>query len=475
MKNKLEKADTESVIRLPQLFSDHMVIQCKEPISVRGTITKDEAVTVSLLSQRVIAVPSNGHWHAELAPVPAGGPYELVVSSESCRIEIKDVYAGEVWVCGGQSNMAWPLDKAANGQEEAAEAEYPLIRFFKQDARGADEPCDDVANGSWQPTQPDSAGSCYAVAYYFGKALYARLGVPIGLLLSAVGGTAAQYWMSRGALEADADFLHYTASRGSCELLTQQEQLKQPSVLYNAMIAPLLRYPVRGVIWYQGERNANHYGPIEYRKLFPALIQDWRDGWRREGLPFLFVQLPGLDNGKGESWALLREAQLMAMLNVPNTWMAVAIDAGERSNLHPINKKPIGERLSLLALGFVYGAGLKLRSPIYERMAIHNGKVLLRFSDTGEGLFTSEGKVRGFTICGEDGIFREAQAQIEGSDTVVVWHQDIIQPTAVRYGWAGFPDCNLYGSGQWPVVPFRTDGLYELAARETNVTNKDQL
>ncbi len=442
------------MLSLPRLFSDHMVLQQQQEIMVWGSLAANGMVTVHFLDQTVEAVSRNGKWCVTLAPMPAGGPYTMTITAADCSIVLRDVYIGEVWVCGGQSNMEWQLNSSEYGESEAGQANYPQIRFFRQSVQAAEQPVESV-QGEWFPCTREYAGSCSAVAYYFARRLQEWLGVPIGLLQTAVGGTAAQYWMSRRSLQEDPDFSGYLQMRRPDDGLTASEWLRRPTVLYNGMIAPIQRYAVRGALWYQGERNANIYNPIEYRKLFPALIADWRRGWRRHDLPFLFVQLPGY--GKGVKWPLLREAQLMTALSVPHTEMAVTIDTGDETDIHPLRKQPVGERLALLAGNAIYGKSLDSRSPLYCGARFEEGYAIVRFTHAGSGLAEPEDGLRGFEICGADGVFREAQAKVEGTDTVVVWHESVQQPRAVRYGWGSRPVCNLYSYAKLPASPFRSD------------------
>jgi sialate O-acetylesterase len=231
-----------------------------------------------------------------------------------------------------------------------------------------------------------------------------------------------------------------------------------PTLLSNAMIEPLIPYAIRGVIWYQGESNTGR--PLQYGKLFPRLIQDWRQRWNQGNFPFLFVQLanflPDNDTPIGDNWALLREAQLLA-LDEPNTGMAVAIDIGDPKNIHPKNKQEVGRRLALNALKIAYGQDIVASGPIYHNMQIENGKIRLRFLNVADGLVFKNGKdLKGFTISGKDRVFRRAEAKIDG-DTVIVWHPQIKRPEAARYAWAPSPICNLYNSAGLPASPFRTD------------------
>lgn len=232
------------------------------------------------------------------------------------------------------------------------------------------------------------------------------------------------------------------------------ENPRSPSVLYNGMIAPLIPYGIAGVIWYQGESNANR--AAEYRTLFPTMIQDWRRNWKQGDFPFLFVQLAPYDNVPQQTWPALREAQMQA-LKLPKTGMAVITDVGDAKDIHPTKKEPVGVRLALAARAIAYGEDITYSGPIFESMTIDGPKVTLKFKHAGSGLVAKGGSLTGFVIAGEDRNFVEATAEITGPDTIVVSADDISAPKAVRFGWANYPKVNLWNRDGLPASPFRTD------------------
>jgi sialate O-acetylesterase len=520
-------------VKLPAIFGDHMVLQQGSKLPVWGSAEPGEKVTVSLGGQKAEAVAgADGKWLVKLEPVKASeAALDMVVeSSHASRLTFHDVLVGEVWVCSGQSNMAWPLS-ATFSSPEIPKANHPGIRLFKVGFKVAFEPQSDC-EGQWVVCTPESVASFSGVGYFFGRELHETLRVPVGLIGSYCSGTPAQAWTSletlraheplkgyldtieklradRVRIEEDYDKKYLPAweaehkkwleecrkpydqaclrwaaevkkAKAEGKPLPPKPELKQPephkyecrtrrgdnpTVLHNGMIAPLMPFAIKGVIWYQGESNCNL--PILYRTLFPALISGWRKSWAQGDFPFLFVQLA---NSTGESSGvhLLREAQLRT-LALPNTGMAVTIDIGE-PKIHPRNKKDVGLRLALAARHVAYGLEFVYSGPLYKSMKIEGDKVRLTFDHVGGGLMIASAppsrpgdipappavELKGFTIAGTDKKFMPAQAKIE-QDTVVVWSDQVKLPLAVRYGWTDTPDVNLYNKEHLPASPFRTD------------------
>ncbi len=271
------------------------------------------------------------------------------------------------------------------------------------------------------------------------------LGVPIGLISSTIGGTTAERWTRKEVLEADPVLKEIKPTQGASDL-------------WNAMIAPLTKFPIRGVIWYQGESNA--YAAWEYRTLLPAMIKCWRDAWGLGEFPFLIVQLAPFDPIVKEpvesDWAELRKAQLLTSQTVPKVGLAVITDLGDEKDIHPQRKREVGLRLALAAKALAYGQSLVYSGPIYEQMTIDGNKVILNFKHVGGGLVAKDGELTGFTIAGEDKKFYNAAAKIEGQ-TVVVSSDKVPNPKAVRYGWAKYSIGNLWNTEGLPASPFRTD------------------
>jgi len=477
-------------VRLPALIGDHMVLQRDQPVRIYGWAGAGESVTVRFAGRTVSTVADgSGRWEAWLRPMNAGGPYDLVVAGRN-TVTVRDVLVGEVWVASGQSNMAWPVERSRDPEKEAAAARYPHIRLFKVALKTSEEPLEDV-EGSWAPCHPETVKSFSAVAYFFARHLHEKLGVPVGVIQSAWGGTPAQAWTSRATLVSEPTLQSYLvewnrvlvnwprAKRRYEESLKQWEQRvaeakregreppprpaqplgpghpHTPAGLFNAMITPLTPYAIRGVIWYQGESNANNYAHL-YRTLFEAMIRDWRQAWGQGDFPFLFVQLANYARAPaGGYWSLVQEAQLKT-LELRNTGMAVTIDIGEAEDIHPSNKQDVGLRLALAARALVYGEKLVYSGPVFRQATREGNRLRLWFDHTGGGLRARGGVLREFVIAGADRVFHPAQATIEG-ETLVVSSPDVAEPVAVRYAWANNPEATLFNAEGLPASPFRSD------------------
>ncbi|WP_379848971.1 sialate O-acetylesterase [Larkinella bovis] len=614
-----------------------MVLQRRKPVPVWGWASPGEKVTVQFLGAgplrqtKTAKADKDGKWLIRLDPTEAGGPYQVVVSGAKNTLTLDDILVGEVWICSGQSNMAFAVNRSVNAEAEKKNAHFPQIRHFKVPLEKSLTPKDDISGGEWQITTPETVGTFSAVGFYFGRELYNRLQVPIGLVTTSWGGTQIESWISREAMNSFDEFKDHVANmpvsleelnksrkKKLDEVIIQQqggfpdaetvkswsepslndsnwqtmavpdyfdlkslagldgvvwfrreftlpaqwenqsmvlnlcsiddidrtyvngvkvgestqkvpegrtylippnvlkagknviairiedhgvlggfsgkaEQLKisrdtyeQPlagdwkyrveasvdnkqftganvagTVLYNAMVAPLIPFAMQGVIWYQGESNAQR--AYQYRKAFPLMINDWRKQWGAN-FPFLFVQLAsynafGGNSEKGSPWAELREAQALALTTVPNTGMAVTTDLGESNDIHPKNKQDVGKRLAYNALKLVYQQPIVPAGPVYQSHQVSGNKVTLTFGETGSGLSTPDkyAYLKGFEVAGSDQKFHWAKAEVQGNK-VVVWSEQVSQPVAVRYGWADDNlEANLYNMEGLPAAPFRTD------------------
>mgnify|MGYP000103161848 CR=1 FL=1 len=492
-----------SSLKTPSVISDNMVLQRGMKVPIWGWAAPGESVTVTFKGQSASAVADGqGHWMVRLGPFEASEkPADLIIAGKTKKT-IANVLVGEVWVCSGQSNMEWSLNKACNGEAEVADARnYPALRLFDAPNTTATVPQSDL-KAAWAVCSPESAAPFSAVGYFFGRELHQALKVPIGLIHSSWGGTPAEAWTRREALEAEPALKNIVArydqacreydpivAERSYRLALEQwparaEEARKtgakpprkpmppthpsnrqgsPGALYNGMIAPLIPYGIRGAIWYQGEANAARAD--EYRTLFPAMIQNWRADWGQGDFPFLFVQLANFMEVQTEpvqdkaAWPYLREAQLMT-LSLPNTAMACAIDLADADNpsdIHPKNKQEVGRRLALAARARVYGEPVVYSGPIYKSMSVRDGQIRLEFNHVGSGLMAKGGEpLKGFAIAGADRKFVWADAKIDG-DAVVVSARDVAAPAAVRYSWANNPIGNLYNKEGLPASPFRTD------------------
>lgn len=419
-----------AAVKPNSLFSEGAVLQQGIKVPVWGTAADGEEVTVEFQGQTVSTTARNGFWMVKLDPLKAGGPFTMKIND----LEIKNILVGEVWVCSGQSNMAWPLSRTENAETAIASADDPMLRLFLVPKQAYQK----VLPEAWKECTPESAANFSAVGYYFGKHLRETLKVPVGLIDSSVGGTPVEAWTSLNVVKA-----------------TGIQTPVRRAYLYNSMIAPLLPYGIRGAIWYQGESNAPR--AKDYRTLFPTMIKNWRDAWGLGDFPFLFVQIaPYARNLPEGTWAFLREAQLLTALNVPNTAMAVITDLGEEKEIHPQKKEPVGGRLALAARVIAYGEKIIYSGPIYKSMEIQGDKIVLSFDHVGGGLVAKDGPLMGFTISGADGNFIQAKAEIAG-DKVVVSSPEVKNPKAVRYGWTNWMVVNLFNKEGLPASPFRTD------------------
>ena len=482
-------------VRLPTVIGDNMVIQSGMTAPIWGWADAGEQVTVAILGQKKTASPdAAGKWMVKLDPIQAGGPYSMTIQGKNC-LTLKNILAGEVWLCSGQSNMQMSVRSSNDADKEIAAANWPQIRLISVPNKGTQEPQSDFV-GKWEACSPQNVGNFSAAAYFFGRELHKDLKKPIGLIHCSWGGSSCEAWVKRSLLEADPRYQpllarweqtvknfdpakakeqyeknlanwkkKVAAAKAANKPLPRGPRLDnpvagqhRPANLYNGMLLPLIPYAIRGAIWYQGESNAGR--AYEYRALFPLMIQNWRSDWGQGDFPFYFVQLANFMVEKPEpadsAWAELREAQSMT-LKFPNTGQAVIIDIGDAKDIHPKNKQDVGKRLALCALAKTYGKSLVYSGPEYKSMKKQGAKIAICFDHVGGGLTAQGGgPLKGFSIAGANKQFVWADAQIVG-DTVVVSSSQVAVPAAVRYAWADNPVCNLVNKAGLPAGPFRTD------------------
>ncbi len=480
-------ASARAEVSLPAVLGAHMVIQRGMPVHIWGKAAEAERVTVEFRGvTRSTTADEIGMWSVYLPPGNAGGPFALSVKGAN-TIRLEDVLVGDVWVASGQSNMEFPTKNVLNAAAEMADANRPRMRLFHVKNKVGLYPLDDVAAEPWVTCTPDNVPEFSAVAYFFGRHLEEKLDVPIGLMEASWGGTPAEAWTSQRALAADASLMpvyaewaHINDDAARHRLVRAKEldlwrsaierakadgkeppgfpwepnidNSWMPSGLYNAMIAPLTRFPIRGAIWYQGESNASHERAPLYAHLFATMIQDWRHAWGQGDFPFLFVQLANFKAGSDATWPELREAQRQT-LALANTGMAVTIDIGTTNDIHPKNKQDVGLRLALAARAIAFGEKIEYSGPMFRQATPEGGAIRISFDHTGGGLLARGGRLVGFEIAGADGKFVPADAVIEGS-TVVVSSGSVDQPVHTRYAWKDDPRCNLYNTEGLPASPF---------------------
>ncbi len=470
-------------VRLPNIFTDHMVLQRDQPNRVWGRADAEEAVTVTIGDQQhATTADAEGNWSVTLDPLSVGDPLVLTAKGKT-TVTINDVLVGEVWICSGQSNMQWNVGSSNDADLEIAAANYPQIRMINFPQVGTQEPVWTHDNRAWMVCSPETVSSFSAVGYFFGRQLHQTLGVPIGLINNAWGGSAAEAWVPRDVLaknpemyaamlerwqdmEAQAAQLRTNESLNDAQkkqLNRLQNQLRgnhNPGNIYNGVLKSHLGYGIRGAIWYQGESNAGR--AYQYRDLFPLMISQWRSEWGQDDFPFYWVQLADFRSEQSEptesSWAELREAQTMTMDKLPNTGEAVIIDKGEGKDIHPRNKQIVGARLARWALACDYGIAMDYRSPRYASMEQAGGKLVLSFDHVGAGWrpFDVHQPI-GFAIAGEDRKFVWADAKILKDGRIEVSSPAVADPVAARYGWADNPVLNLFTRDDLPLTPFRTD------------------
>lgn len=488
-------------VRLPKILSDHMVLQANQPATIWGWADPQEKVEVTLgKKSAATAANAEGKWSVKVEVPAAGTALEMSVSGKN-TLTVKDVLIGEVWLCSGQSNMEWSVAQSDNKDAEVAAANYPLIRHFKVTRQTADTPQDDL-KGDWVVCSPETVASFSAVGYFFGRELHKQLdAIPVGLIGSNWGGTPAEAWTSRRALEAepplkpmlerwDKSIADYSPENAQKAYLKAKEDWEKkaaeakaanqpiprapgapsspavaagrPANLYNGMIAPLLPLRIKGAIWYQGESNVSR--AEQYRTLFPAMIRNWRDDFKMPELPFHFVQIAPFRYNNPLACAELWEAQLHTLKTVPKTGMVVTTDIGNFTNIHPGNKQDVGLRLAKWALSKDYGKqGIAYSGPVYQSAKVEAGKIRISFEHPA-GMKARDGKeLTHFQIAGEDQKFVAAEAQVDG-ESIVVHSAAVPKPVAVRFGWDESAEPNLINASGLPASPFRTDDFPAVTA-----------
>lgn len=501
----------QAEVKLPAIFSDGMVLQQAQLVRIWGTAEAGEDVKVIFGGQSHSSVTDpTGKWSLTLNPMNANAqPADLVVAGKN-TITLKNVLVGEVWVCSGQSNMQWTVQQAGKAQEEIAAANHPQIRMFNVERSPSMTPQSDC-KGSWKEATSAHVGNFSAVGYFFGRHLHQALKVPVGLINTSWGGTRIEAWTSREALEerpcasemltdwkdalakwdapkeqavfekvkADWQAQMLKIDAENAKLPAGQKKTKpqaprppedptktphHPAVLFNGMVAPLIPYSIKGVIWYQGESNQRR--AFQYQELLPTLINNWRKQWV-DAFSFYIVQLANFGNGKPvatepgipDTWAELQEAQTLTAQTLDKCGIAIINDIGEQNDIHPKNKQEVGRRLALWALARDYGtSAAEYCGPLHLSSVIQGNKIRIQFTHTGAGLKTrDDGEPKSFQIAGADQKWVWAKAKIEGNE-VVVWSESVPQPVGVRYAWASWPEgANLMNAEGLPASCFRTD------------------
>lgn len=454
----------EAKVTLPHIFGDNMVLQQQTDVRFWGTAEPSSKVTIRPSWDRKASVAvfadADGKWQASVSTPAAGGPYSVEIS-DGDRTVLENVLVGEVWFCSGQSNMEMPVKgfdcQPVEGSADVimgAEPSVP-IRFCTVSKATAVTPLEDCKT-EWMVNSPEAVAGASATAYFFGQYLQKILDVPVGLVISDWGGTAIEAWMDRETIagsfpEFDLSFI----DRGE----VQKNVSRTPTQLYNAMVAPLLPYTIKGFIWYQGETNIGR--PEQYRRLMSAYAGMMRERWENPDMPFYFVQIAPHSYGDsmGLGAAYLREAQLQSWKDIPNSGMAVTMDLGDNDCIHPAKKREVGERLAQMALYQTYGRkAINPYSPVYSSWEVRDGRIFVKFTHADGGLSPLGHLLDGFEVAGPDKVFHPATARVSRWDTVEVYcPEEVTEPVAVRYGFHNTAGASLYNLYGIPASPFRTD------------------
>lgn len=473
-------------LKVPEIYSDNMVLQRDVPLKLSGTSNANDHIIVEIDGNKYETVTDNrGCWNIVIEPLSAKRNITMSVSNGYKNLVFKNVAVGEVWLCSGQSNMEFMLKNSVDAKEELKNSGNSNIRLFdmkprwKTDAVEWSESALDSVNHleyyrktTWEECNPETVKDFSAVAYYFGKMLQDSLDVPIGLICNAVGGSTTESWIDRNTLERKFPFIlsdwrnndfiqKWARDRASLNIKKSgsvfQRHPYEPCYLFEAGIIPLQQFPIKGAIWYQGESNAHNAEAHE--SLFKLLVNSWRNNWGNNDMPFYYVQLSSLNR---PSWPWFRDSQRKLMYEIPNTGMVVSSDYGDSIDVHPRNKKPIGERLARWALAETYKYNLLPSGPLFKKAFVTDKNSVNVSFDYSEGLCTSSdnGKIIGFELAEHDGLYYDAETEIHNNN-VILRSSKVKNPKYVRYGWQPFTKANLVNVDGLPASTFKaeTDNL----------------
>ena len=479
----------QAELRLPSIFGHHMVLQRDMENPVWGWAEPNATIKVTFAGEtREAKADEKGHWKLNIKSLHGSShALNLKIESGNESILLSNIVIGEVWVCSGQSNMQWSVAQSYDPDLEIATANYPNIRMISVPQVGTQELQDDF-EGQWEICTPATVSQFSAVGYFYGRQLHQTLGVPIGLIDNAWGGSAAEAWVKRDVLEEDGRFNTYIQEwverertfdwdKMVADWKVKADQAKadgknapryprnvmagqhRPGNLWAGVLNPIIGYGIRGTIWYQGESNAGR--AYQYDDLFSLMITEWRKAWGQGDFPFYWVQLADfrdeVDEPVESDWAELREAQSNT-LALPNTGQAVIYDIGEGRDIHPRDKQNVAKRLARIALARDYGLQIPYKSPSFKSMEVQGNKAILTFQDVGSTLYTFDVREAvGFVVAGEDKVWHKATGKLLGQDKIEVTSPAVETPVAVRYAWATNPVANLMSREGLPVDPFRTD------------------
>ncbi len=450
-------------IKLPAIVSSDMVLQRNTTINLWGWASPAEKITIKTSWKREeihVIANNDGTWKVEVETTNSIVPQTISLKSNTSDINLKNILFGEVWLCSGQSNMEMPV-KGFNGQPTFGAAQAIMhanntnLRLFTVERNASKEALDTLKkNNGWKITSPEAAANFSAVAYFFGSQLQEILDVPVGLIHTSWGGSSVEAWTSKEAL---SEF--QTVDLEKVDISNKPNVI--PTVLFNAMIHPLVNYKIKGAIWYQGENNRGK--PEEYKKLFPAMVKDWRAKWNIGDFPFYYTQIAPFNYGGNNQFevsknsAFMREAQLDCLELIPNSGIAITLDLGDATSIHPPKKKEVADRLLMNALNQTYKINaIKHLSPTFDSQEIKENGILLKFKNIGMGLYAFD-TLKDFEIAGEDKVFHPANAKIVDRKTLLVTNEKVPNPVAVRYAWRNFVEASLFDNNLLPLSSFRTD------------------
>lgn len=456
-------------IKLPSILGDNMVLQQQSTVKLWGEANAKSKVTVKTSwNKKIYTTVSDAEekWMVNIETPSAGGPYEIIINDGTATV-LKNILIGEVWFCSGQSNMEMPVRgfdrqpvKNTNDLIAKAKPSTPIRMFTTDSEKGSwqrqfSKKPETDCKGRWMDNSPENVANISAVAYYFASCIHEVLEVPVGIIVSSWGGSKVEAWMSR---EAISPFKEIDLS-----ILDNNEPVKNPTatpcVLFNAKIAPLLHFAIKGFLWYQGESNRGNAD--QYASLMPAFVKDLRHKWDVGDFPFYFVQIApfNYEGPDGTSAARFREIQFQNMKDIPNSGMAVTMDIGHPVFIHPMDKETVGNRLAYWALAKTYDKrGFGYLSPEYKSMEKKDRKIYIDFANAPGGISPMWTDLKGFEIAGEDKIFHPAKAEIETATArLAVSSKDVHNPIAVRYLYKNFAEASIFSIYGIPVMPFRTD------------------
>ena len=454
-------------LKVASIFNDHMVLQQLTQTPVWGIAKPGSKISVTTSwnhKSYSTVTGTDARWKVMVTTTSAGGPYQMEVQGNK-KINFKDIYLGEVWLASGQSNMSMELkgyycQPVIGSNEAILNSGGKNIHFINVPAFASYKPLDEF-KAQWKVTTPETAGECSAVGWFFADFIHQHLDVPIGIINTSFGGSSIEAWMSADACSENPEITIPPVSDATSDWLNNV-----PTVLYNAMIHPLVGYAIKGVIWYQGECNIFVH-VLKYPNFFASMVEDWRKKWNAGDFPIYMAQIAPYEYREWnfftpefpEISAYIREGQMKCTSQVPSCGMAVLLDVGEPYGIHPSRKKEVGHRLGLLALSKTYGMkGFEAESPQYDSMKVEGNKATIYFKNQFNGLTSFGKKLELFEIAGENKVFIKADAYIDDKNgSVVVSSHLVSEPKAVRYAFKNYAEAELFGTGGLPVSSFRTD------------------